>query len=77
LNDPLLHPELSCPNNIRKEGTNESFSKTITNHLAFPVLYAFEFEIPISDNCQQFAIDDDNGISDQSGSGPANHALWA
>jgi len=40
LNDPLLHPDLICPNNIRKGVTNESFSKAITNHLALRVSYA-------------------------------------
>jgi hypothetical protein len=45
--DYLLHPDLSCPYNIRKGVTNEPILKIITNHLVLPISYTLDAEIQI------------------------------
>ena len=45
--DYLLHPDLSCPYDIRKGVTNEPISKIITNDLVLPISYTLDTEIQI------------------------------
>ena len=47
MNDSMLRPSLSCPNNIKEGVTHESFSKAITNDMALAISYCMGTKISV------------------------------